>query len=198
VLAPEPADLSEERELCERAQGGDREALGTLLRRHGPRLYRSALLPKLGSPAAAEEALSSTYLKVIEKIGQFTWQGVGFYPWLRVVALRVAFDQLRSKKREVLFEEADLEREIDLAEREAKDAAALEAHDLALARKRVVELLDRINPRYAQAIRLRVLEERSREEAAQTLGVTVGTFDVVLHRAMAALRKAMALSAEET
>ncbi len=196
MLAPEPADLEEERRLCERAQGGDREALGTLLRRHGPRLYRSALLPKLGSPAAAEEALSSTYLKVIEKIGQFTWQGVGFYPWLRVVALRVAFDQLRSKKREVLFEAADLEREIDLAEREAKDAAALEAHDLALARKRVVELLDRINPRYAQAIRLRVLEERSREEAAQTLGVSVGTFDVVLHRAMAALRKAMALSAE--
>jgi RNA polymerase sigma-70 factor (ECF subfamily) len=198
VLTPDPADLSEERELCERAQGGDREALGTLLRRHGPRLYRSALLPKLGSPAAAEEALSSTYLKVIEKIDQFTWQGVGFYPWLRVVALRVAFDQLRSKKREVLFEAADLEREIDLAEREAKDAAALEAHDLALARKRVVELLDRINPRYAEAIRLRVLEERSREDAAQTLGVSVGTFDVVLHRAMAALRKAMALSAEET
>jgi RNA polymerase sigma factor (sigma-70 family) len=196
VLAPEPAELEEERRLCERAQGGDREALGTLLRRHGPRLYRSALLPKLGSPAAAEEALSSTYLKVIEKIGLFTWQGVGFYPWLRVVALRVAFDQLRSKKREVLFEASDLEREIDLAEREAKDAAALEAHDLALARKRVVELLDRINPRYAEAIRLRVLEERSREEAAQALGVTVGTFDVVLHRAMAALKKAMALSAE--
>jgi RNA polymerase sigma factor (sigma-70 family) len=196
VLAPDPADLTEERLLCERAQSGDREALGTLLRRHGPRLYRSALLPKLGSPAAAEEALSTTYLKVIEKIGQFTWQGVGFYPWLRVVALRVALDQLRSKKREVLFEAADLEREIDLSEREAKDAAALEAHDLAVARKRVVELLDRLNPRYAEAIRLRVLEERSREEAAQALGVSVGTFDVVLHRAMTALKKVMALSVE--
>jgi RNA polymerase sigma factor (sigma-70 family) len=192
VLAPDPADLTEERLLCERAQSGDREALGTLLRRHGPRLYRSALLPKLGSPAAAEEALSTTYLKVIEKIGQFTWQGVGFYPWLRVVALRVALDQLRSKKREVLFEAADLEREIDLSEREAKDAAALEAHDLAVARKRVVELLDRLNPRYAEAIRLRVLEERSREEAAQALGVSVGTFDVVLHRAMTALKKVVA------
>jgi RNA polymerase sigma factor (sigma-70 family) len=196
VLAPDPAELTEERLLCERAQSGDREALGTLLRRHGPRLYRSALLPKLGSPAAAEEALSTTYLKVIEKIGQFTWQGVGFYPWLRVVALRVALDQLRSKKREVLFEAADLEREIDLSEREAKDAAALEAHDLAVARKRVVELLDRLNPRYAEAIRLRVLEERSREEAAQALGVSVGTFDVVLHRAMTALKKVMALSVE--
>jgi RNA polymerase sigma-70 factor (ECF subfamily) len=38
---------------------------------------------------------------------------------------------------------------------------------------------------------MRILEERSREEAALALGVSVATFDVVLHRAMAALRKAL-------
>jgi RNA polymerase sigma-70 factor (ECF subfamily) len=155
-------------------------------------------LPKLGSAAAAEEALSTVYLRVVERIAQFTWQNVGFYPWLRMVALRIALDQLRARKREVLFETADIEREIDASEREARDAAALEAHDLAVARNRVSDLLGRINPRYAQAIRLRVLEERPREEAAQELGVSVATFDVVLHRAMAALKKAMALYAEES
>lgn len=60
------------------------------------------------------------------------------------------------------------------------------------ARSRVVALLGRLNPRYATAIRLRVLEERSREEAAKELEVSVATFDVVLHRAMAALKKALA------
>ena len=196
VEGPSPAELEEERELCERARAGDREALGVLLRRHGPRLYRSALLPKLGSPAAAEEALSTVYLRVVEKITQFTWQNVGFYPWLRMVGLRIALDQIRARKREVLFEAADIERELDASERELRDAAALEAHDLAVARGRVGALLDRINPRYAQAIRLRVLEERPREEAALSLGVSVATFDVVLHRAMAALKKAMALAEE--
>lgn len=195
--APCPPELEEERELCERARAGDREALGVLLRRHGPRLYRSALLPKLGSATAAEEALSTVYLRVVERIGQFTWQNVGFYPWLRMVALRIALDQLRGRKRELLFEAADIEREIDASEREARDAATLEAHDLAQARSRVSQVLDRINPRYAQAIRLRVLEERSRDEAATELGVSVATFDVVLHRAMAALKKALALAAEE-
>ena len=48
-----------------------------------------------------------------------------------------------------------------------------------------------MNPRYASAIRLRVLEERPREEVARELGVTVATFDVVLHRAMTALKKAL-------
>jgi RNA polymerase sigma-70 factor (ECF subfamily) len=192
----EPAELELERALVARAQAGERAALGELLRRHGPRLYRSVLLPRLGSPAAAEDALARTYVKVVERFAQFSWQAVGVYPWLRVVALRVALDDLRGKKRERLFEPEDVERELDHAEREAREADVLERHDLEFARSRVVELLGRINPRYADAIRLRLLEERSREEAAKTLGVSVGTFDVVLHRAMAALRKVVAAGGE--
>ena len=188
----ESAKLQAERALVERAQRGDRDALGAILRQHGPRLYRTVLLPRLGSSAAAEDALSRTYVKVLERFEQFTWQSVGVYPWLRVVALHVALDFLRARKRELLFEPADVERELDGAERDTREAEALERHDLAFAKRRVSELLGRINPRYADAIRLRVLEERPREEAALTLGVSVATFDVVLHRAMAALRKALA------
>ncbi len=185
------AELSAERALVERAQAGDRDALGALLRKHGPRLYRSVLLPRLGSAATAEEALSRTYVKVLERFDQFSWQAVGVYPWLRVVALRVALDLLRSRKRELLFEPEHVERELDAAEREAREADALERHDLNCARERVREVLLLINPRYADAIRMRILEERSRDEAAAALGVSVATFDVVLHRAMAALRKAL-------
>ena len=189
---PDSDELAAERRLCERAQGGDRTALGQLLRAHGPRLYRAVLLPRLGSKAAAEEALSVTYLKVVERFDQFSWQAVGVYPWLRVVALRVALDQLRSRKRETLFQPTDLEREIDAGEREAQDAAASEAQDLQLARRRVVEVVGRLHPRYAQALTLRVLEERPREECAAVLQVTMATFDVVLHRAVAALKKELA------
>ncbi len=186
-----PAELEAEEHLCQRARAGDRTALGSLLEQHGPRLYRAVLLPRLGNRALAEEALSLTYLRVVERIGTFEWQKVGIYPWLRVVAMRIALDLIRARKREVLFDTNDLEREVDDAERETRDAAALEAHDLGVARARVLSLLDRLNPRYAQAIRLRVLEERPRAEAAAELGVTVGTIDVVLHRAMAALRKVL-------
>ena len=188
------ADLDHERVLCERARAGDREALGDLLRAHGPRLYKSVLLPRLGNQAQAEEALSATYMKVVERFTQFTWQDVGVYPWLRVIALRVALDMLRKRKREVLFEERDLEREVDAAERDARSAAELERADLQSARRRVEELLDALNPRYAEAIRLRILAEKTREEAALALGVSVATFDVVLHRAMGALKKALAKS----
>jgi len=190
-VTPDP-ELEAERKLCARAGAGDRDALGTLLRLHGPRLYRSVLLPRLGQRAEAEEALSITYMKVVERFDQFSWQSVGVYPWLRVVALRVALDLLRKRKRELLFDERDLEREIDAAERERHSADELVEHDLLLARRRVEDLLESLNPRYAAAIRLRILEEKSREEAALALEVSVATFDVVLHRAMGALKKALA------
>lgn len=183
---------SEERALCEKARSGSRAALGQLLERHGPRLYRSILLPRLGSVDAAEEALAITYTKVVERFAQFEWQDVGVYPWLRMVALRVAIDMLRARKREVLFEPSDLESELDPEGLFSPEEQ--EERDLVAARQRVTQLLDRIHPRYGDAIRLRVLESRSREESAQQLGVTVATFDVVLHRALAALKKVISQS----
>ncbi len=188
-------DLEAERALCDRAHAGDRGALGQILRQHGPSLYRAVLLPRLGSEAAAQDALAETYARVVERFHQFTWQNTGVYPWLRVVALRIALDALRARRRETLFEPDDLEREIDASERDLSrtgDVELSEKRDLAEARARVDAALGKLNPRYATAIRLRVLEERSREEVASALGVSVATFDVVLHRAMGSLKKALA------
>ena len=49
--------------------------------------------------------------------------------------------------------------------------------------------LDQLNPRYASALRMRLLEDRDRDECADALGVSVGNFDVILHRAAKAFRK---------
>lgn len=187
-----PSGLDLERQRCELARDGDREALAALLREYGPRLYRSVLLPRLGSKAAAEEALSQTYVKVIERIRQFTWQNVGFYPWLRTMGLHVAIDQIRRRRRETLFEPGDLMRELDRKSEGEQEPDALDQYDRDECRRHVESLLLSIHPRYAQAIRLRVLEERSREAVATELGVSVATFDVVLHRAMGALKKVLA------
>jgi RNA polymerase sigma factor (sigma-70 family) len=150
------------------------------------------LLPRLGSAAAAEEALGVTYLKVVERFEQFSWQAVGVYPWLRVVALHVALDHLRRSKRETIFKPEDLERELDATAQTERSASESEAADLAFARQRVTEVLGRIHPRYARALTLRILEERPREECAAELAVSAATFDVVLHRAVAALKKELA------
>lgn len=186
-----------DRGLVARAQAGDRAALGELLHKHGPVLYRAVLLPRLGSDAAAKDALSETYAKVVANIGRFTWQNVGFYPWLRTVALRVALDQLRGRKRVALWEEEDLARELDAASTTTPIDDRLSAQrDLDDAKKKVDAALEKINPRYASAIRMRVLEERPRDEVAAELGVTPATFDVLLHRAIHALKKTLEVKSD--
>ncbi len=179
-----------ERALVARAQAGDRRALGELFHRFGPGLFRSVLLPRLGSEPAANDALAETYAKVVERLHQFTWQNVGFYPWLRTVALRVALDHLRARKRLVVWAEDDVARELDAANTSTPvDQQLSDRRDREAARAKVESALSQIHPRYARAIRLRVLEERPREEVAQMLEVTPATFDVLLHRAIGALKK---------
>ncbi len=195
VAGPSDSDeqLERERRLVERAHAGDRSAVGELLTAHGPALYRSVLLPRLGSEAAARDALSEVYERVVERFDRFTWQNVGFWPWLRTVALRVALDHLRARKRLVFWDAEDVAREVDATQTTTPVDQKLSEHrDRQAARARVEEALSRIHPRYARAIRLRVLEERPREDVARELEVSPATFDVVLHRAMQALRKVLA------
>jgi len=181
-----------DRGLVARAQAGDKVALGELLRNHGPLLFRSVLLPRLGSEAAAHDALAETYEKVVAKIGSFEWQNVGFYPWLRVVALRVALDHLRARKRLVVWEADDVQREVDsTATTTPLDDRVSDARDREAVKKKLHDALASIHPRYSEAIRLRVLEELPREEVAARLGASPATFDVLLHRATAALKKAL-------
>jgi RNA polymerase sigma-70 factor (ECF subfamily) len=189
----EAADLEVERGWVDRAKAGDHAALRAILEKYGPVLYRAVLLPRLGDEARAKDALSDTYTKVVVTIARYEWHPAGIWPWLRTIAFHVAIDQLRARKRETPFELDDLEREVDQKSDapSGTDVAYLEQEERVRAKKKVEDALEKINPRYAQAIRLRVLEERGREEVAQMLGVTAATFDVVLHRAMAAMRKVL-------
>ncbi len=186
-------DLERERQTVASAQKGDRAALGRLLVAAGPRLYRSVLLPRLGSEAAANDALAETYAKVVERIDQFTWQGVGFYPWIRTLALHVALDILRARTRVLFWNEDDIAEELDGKDDDMPADQRLAAlHDERAAREKVGAALERIHPRYARAIQVRLLDEESREDAARILGVTKETFDVLLHRAIQALKKDLA------
>jgi RNA polymerase sigma factor (sigma-70 family) len=197
-----PFSPETEQALVARAKQGDRAALGELLSQFGPTLFRSVLYPRLGNVTVAEQALGDTYARVVERIATFEWQNSGIYPWLRTVALHVAIDLLRARRREVLFEPEDLQREAEMSapDDSAADPAQawMERRDLEAARGKLELGLSRIHPRYASAIRLRVIEERTREEVAAALGVSSTTFDVILHRAMAALRKAIARASPET
>jgi RNA polymerase sigma-70 factor (ECF subfamily) len=106
---------------------------------------------------------------------------------------------LRARGRLALWDDEDIARELDRAESEPTiDEKLAVLHDERAARAKVLEALSSIHPRYARAIRVRLLEEQSREDAASLFEVSPATFDVLFHRAMGALKKHLeARSAKE-
>src|SRR5690606_30951155 len=155
-----------------------------------PALYRRVLMPRLGDPGAAEDALAETFRIAIERIDSFEDQGHGIYPWLCRIAHNRAMDLHRAR--------ATTQRKLaDLSHALVADSAPIAgADDLYEARLEEGELstrlhgaLDALNPRYRQAILLRYVEERSREECALALELKLGTFDVLILRALRALAR---------
>jgi len=192
-VASEPAtavELDEEQRLVEEAQRGHLDAMRPLLERYAQPLYGTVILPRLGDTASAEEVLRDTLATAVEKIGRFTWQGKSIYPWLRQIAINKVYDVHRQAKRsrrlaDAMVHEVPSESDPD----SHADAQLIADQERRSHRERIDETLGMITERYRQAIQLRLIDELSREDCAKQLGVTVGTFDVLLFRAVRAFRK---------
>ncbi len=188
----ERPESAEERALVESAQRGDGAAVRALLERFARPLYSAVILPRVGNAPEADEVLRDTLSRAVERIESFRWTGAGFFPWLRQIAVNLIIDRARARQRRTRFEH-DLEAHSNTVapmHHAGADEALIERQERDAARAQLERALGTLNERYRRAVELRVLEERTREECAQEMGVTVGNFDVILHRALAALRKA--------
>ena len=189
-----PEDKKDERLLVERAQLGDRKALGQVLMMHGPRIYKFVLLPKLGV-TSAKEVLSEVYVRTATTITHFVWQPSGLYPYMKTIAVRLVIDEFRRKKRSPLWNGEDIEH--TLADTHAMSENA-EREEIDAKRTQISNAMAALHPRYREVLTLRVLEDRSREEVSAAMGVNVATLDVLLSRATKALKAALVPAPKET
>lgn len=179
--------LDEERAVVERMKRGDRAAFAVLYRWYGDAIYRT-IVARVGQHEAAEDCLRDTFRQALEKIESFTYDRQSIYWWLRRIAVNKAMDVHRDRKRDrTLAERAEAEPAASpLPQASPRPDRGVEVEETS----RDVEIsLSRMNGRYAQALRLRLIEDRTREECAAALGVTVGNFDVILHRASKAFKE---------
>lgn len=173
--------------MISRLQQGDRAAFVTLYGWYGDLVYRQAILPRLPVPELAEDCLRETFRTALEKIDTFRLENRSIFFWLRRIAVNKAIDIHRLRRRdERLAEQAQVEAEVAGTAPAARPDRNLEVEEV---RTLVETSLGNLNARYAKALRMRLIEERSREECAEELGVSVGNFDVILHRAAKAFRK---------
>jgi RNA polymerase sigma-70 factor (ECF subfamily) len=185
-------NASVERDLCARAGRGDAQALRALLDHFAGPLHDAVVLPRVGSRAEAAEVLEDTLSRAAERIADFRWdEARGLWPWLRRIAVHRIVDGVRrrgAERRMTERYEAELTALPPRIEAGA-EAEIIEAEERRAREQRLTVALATLNERYRRAIELRMFEERPREECAAALGVSVATFDVVLHRAMTSLKK---------
>lgn len=194
-MASEPAgdqlrELDQEQRLIEEAQRGNLDAMRPILERYAQPLYGTVILPRLGDAVSAEEVLRDTLATAVEKIGRFTWQGKSIYPWLRQIAVNKVYDVHRQSKRSRKLADAmihEIPSESDPTSH--ADAQLIADQERRAHRERIDDTMEQLQERYRAAIELRLIQELPREECAKRLNVTIGTFDVLLFRAVRAFRK---------
>lgn len=117
------------------------------------------------------------------RLRQFKFQS-SIYQWMKIVALRFFIQNrdyvIENVSREPLYEKRNEEEEID----DTPDEAAIKM-DVAT----MLEMLERENKRYADAIRHLVLYDEEPEGYAESIGVTLANLYNIKKRAIAAFTR---------
>lgn len=172
-------DALDDRALTVLAARRDAAAFTELYRRHVDAVHAFAWR-RSGSRHVAEDVTATTFEKAWVAIESFSWRGGGFVAWVHRIAAR----ELTAHHRR------DLRASSPRAQAAARALVPLpDDLDAGLLADwpRVRAALDRLPPRYQEAISLRYLSGLSADDAATALGCSKPVLAVTLHRALRAL-----------
>jgi RNA polymerase sigma factor (sigma-70 family) len=174
-----PAD---DAELFARAQRGSTDAYEEIVKRYQQVAFRTAYVITR-SAAEAEDATQEAFVKAYRALGSFR-TGAEPRPWILRIVANEARNRVRSagRRQHLELRLAEGFRPGDAAP--SPEAAAIASED----RKRLLELVNRLDEEDQLVIVCRYFLELSGGETAATLGIPEGTVKSRLSRALARLR----------
>lgn len=171
----------EETRLLARVVEGDHDAFTELMRAHEDRVF-SVCLRIVGDRERALDATQETFLTVFRKASQFQGRSA-LGTWIYRIAVNRCYDDLRKVKRQ---------RSDPLPEHtDPPDDTALDAMESAGLRPELRRALMSLPPDFRAAVVLSDIEGFSMPEAAEALGVPVGTVKSRVFRARRLLAEAL-------
>jgi len=180
VAGEENPDL----ELLRRAKNGDREAFGELFRKYEKRVFRVARR-MCRSDDEAWDITQDAFLRAMQAMDRYDTR-YRFFTWIYRIVTNLAINHSEKRKRrnEVIFEEdygAEGHQTVDdmtsdIAQREQLAAAVSSA-------------VERLSPALRAVFVLRVDQELSYSEIAESLHIAIGTVMSRLNRARQRIRE---------
>jgi len=176
-------------ETIQPALSGDREALGRLLGSYMPQLYRAALRI-LGTHEEAEEALQDGLVQVVQHFREFEGRS-RLSTWLTRIVINASLMRLRRSRPKVMTSIDQTVGREHLSFAESISDTRPNPEEV-YAREEQLQLLKRkmrtLPAAYRSALWLRHVQGMSIREAAEALGIPVGSLKSQLHRARLRLR----------
>jgi RNA polymerase sigma-70 factor, ECF subfamily len=174
-------------EVVRRVRAGETALFEVLVRRHDQRVYRT-VRSILRDEAEAEDAMQQAWLQAWRKLGQLA-DAETFGGWVTRIAANEALSRLRRADAIDPWPEDDMEPVgPGNPEAEASRAELVQSVEAAA---------DRLSQAQRAVFMLRDVEGLSTEETAAALGLSPNAVKVRLHRAHAALRRAVGDGVEE-
>ncbi len=135
-----------------------------------------------GNRAQAEDVVQETMLRAWREAGKLDLSEPSLMPWLTTVARRIVIDDHRRRQA----------RPIELADAELANLPA-EDHTAAIDRRLLVaDALRALSPLHRQVLNETILRDRTVNQAAEVLGVPVGTVKSRVYYALRALQVVLA------
>lgn len=169
---------------------GRTEAFHDLIRPYERSVYMMAL-SMLRNEAEAEDVAQETFIKAYRNLGSFRSES-RFSTWLIAIALNEARARLRRKQPALTDSIDDTQSSVvpaQLTDWREIPSETLERQEV---RSLIRSALDTLPLAYREVFVLRELEERNVQETAETLGITIASVKMRLHRARLMLQKQLA------
>lgn len=175
----------DEQELARRCAQGDNAARRELYETYGSRLL--ALCRRYARDAAeAEDLMQDAFVKIFRVIGRFRWTRPGsLYSWMARVALNLAFDSARKRRR--LARELV---EVDALAGEIPEEPDYE-ETLSVPVEVIQAMIAALPDGYRTVFTLYCIDELSHKEIAALLGIREKSSSASLARARASLARSI-------
>jgi RNA polymerase sigma-70 factor (ECF subfamily) len=172
----------EEAQLVQQAKEGDRAAFAEIYDRCQPPIYRY-IFYRVSTEAIAEDLTSEVFVRMVDKIDDFTYQGRPLLAWLYTIARNLVNDHHR---RGGQAERVPLDETLEANVPDPEGVA-----DLALNQRRLAAALEQLTEGQRQVIVLKFLEDLDNKTVAQILDKSYGAVKALQHRGLASLRRVM-------
>jgi len=173
--------------LMERVKAGDLVAFNQIVDKYKDRLM-NVIFRMVQGTEEAEDIVQETFLRVYQHRDSFDFRHC-FSTWLYTIALNLARNELRKRKRFKFF---------DIFDMQGKEGEIAVEMELPSNLPQVLEkALESLPEKYKTAFVLRDIQELPYEEVAQIMNIPLGTVKSRVNRARAILRDKLKPRMEE-